>query len=243
MVIYIMRQYVKCQKEAIFTEKLVPLIMCAFIALIAFGLMKLALRISSAVTKKKILSYSRPSESAASAYLCACFGEGNVLSGVWLPCLDRLGRKMYAQADDIIVLPSGIYIVNISARMGRIDCDDEYLWHQSVRLRSGQTREEDFESPVFRNEKLRQSLEILLKKEQLREYPITCVTIFTSEKTVFSSKQKNVFTLAAGADFIASRKASKPVPRKERMTIIRAIRKNSPKASEARAFNRKNRVG
>ena len=45
----------------IFTEKLAPLIMCAVIALIAFGLMKLALKISSSVTKKKILSYSRPS--------------------------------------------------------------------------------------------------------------------------------------------------------------------------------------
>ena len=30
----------------IFTEKLAPLIMCAVIALIAFGLMKLALKIS-----------------------------------------------------------------------------------------------------------------------------------------------------------------------------------------------------
>ena len=55
-------------------EKLAPLIMCVFIALIAFGLMKLALKISSSVTKKKILSYSRPSVDAASAYLCACFG-------------------------------------------------------------------------------------------------------------------------------------------------------------------------
>ena len=35
-------------------EKLAPLIMCVFIALIAFGLMKLALKISSSVTKKKI---------------------------------------------------------------------------------------------------------------------------------------------------------------------------------------------
>ena len=94
--------------------------MCAVIALIAFGLMKLALKISSAVTKKKILSYSRPSEGAASAYLCACFGEGNVLSGVWLPCLDRLERKMYAEVGDIIVLSSGIYIVNISTLMGRV---------------------------------------------------------------------------------------------------------------------------
>ena len=217
--------------------------MCAVIALIAFGLMKLALKISSAVTKKKILSYSRPSEGAASAYLCACFGEGNVLSGVWLPCLDRLERKMYAEVGDIIVLSSGIYIVNISTLMGRIDCDDDYLWHQSVRLRSGQTKEEDFESPVFQNEKFRKSLEILLKKEHLQAYPITRVTIFTSEKTVFSSKRENVFTLTEGADFISSRKTSKPIPRKERMTIIRAIRKNSPKASEARAFNRKNRVG
>ena len=37
-------------------EKLAPLIMCVFIALIAFGLMKLALKISSSVTKKKIPS-------------------------------------------------------------------------------------------------------------------------------------------------------------------------------------------
>lgn len=224
-------------------EKLVPLIMCAVIAVIAFGMMKLALKISSSVTKKKILSYSRPSEGAASAYLCACFGEENVLSGVWLPCLDRLERKIYAEVGDIIVLPSGIYIVNIRTLMGKINCDDDYLWHQSVRLRSGQTKEEDFESPVFQNEQFLKSLEILLKKEHLKAYPITCVTIFTSEKTVFSSRKENVFTLTKGADFISSQKASKPISRKERMTIIRAIRKNSPKASEARAFNRKNRVG
>ena len=77
--------------------------MCAVIALIGIGLTKLALKISSAVTKKKILSYSRPSEGAASVYLCACFGEGSVLSGVWLRCRDRLERKMYDEVGDIIV--------------------------------------------------------------------------------------------------------------------------------------------
>lgn len=43
----------EAMEGGIFTEKLAPLIMCAVIALIAFGLMKLALKISSSVTKRK----------------------------------------------------------------------------------------------------------------------------------------------------------------------------------------------
>ena len=221
-------------------EKLAPLIMCVFIALIAFGLMKLALKISSSVTKKKILSYSRPSVDAASAYLCACFGEGNVLSGVWLPRLDRLGRKMYC---DISVVPSGIYIVNISDMMGKIYCDDEYLWHRAVRTRSGELKENDFESPIIQNEKFSDSLSVLLKNENLPAYKITCITIFTSEKNIFEGKPDSVFTLADGAEYIKSQKSKKPLSKKERATIIRAIRKNSTKASHARAYNRKNGVG
>ena len=224
-------------------EKLAPLIMCVFIALIAFGLMKLALKISSSVTKKKILSYSRPSVDAASAYLCACFGEGNVLSGVWLPRLDRLGRKMYSEISDIIVVPSGIYIVNISDMMGKIYCDDEYLWHRAVRTRSGELKENDFESPIIQNEKFSDSLSVLLKNENLPAYKITCITIFTSEKNIFEGKPDSVFTLADGAEYIQSQKSKKPLSKKERATIICAIRKNSTKASHARAYNRKNGVG
>ena len=217
--------------------------MCAGIALNAFGLMKRALKISSSVTKKKILSYSRPSVGAASAYLCACFGEGNVLSGVWLPHLDRLGRKMYSEVSDIVVLPSGIYIVNISDRMGRIYCGNEYLWHQSVRTKAGKMKETDFESPMIQNEKFRDSLISLLKRESLPQYNITCITIFTSEKTIFDCKPDGVFSLTDGADFIKQQTSKKPIPKKDRATIIRAIRKNSPGADRARKFNRKNGVG
>ena len=127
--------------------------------------------------------------------------------------------------------------------MGKIYCDDEYLWHRAVRTRSGELKENDFESPIIQNENFSDSLSVLLKNENLPAYKITCITIFTSEKNIFEGKPDSVFTLADGAEYIKSQKSKKPLSKKERATIIRAIRKNSTKASHARAYNRKNGVG
>lgn len=215
--------------------------MCVIFAAIAYGLMKLTLKISSAAARRKILSYGRPSENAASALLCSYFGEMNVLSGRWLLCLDRAGRKMYTEIDDVVVLGSCIVSVEIKSLVGKIYSDDEYTWHQSALMRSGEKKELDFTNPILQNERHISALTELLKKEGIPCPPIHNVVIFTSDKAVLTSEYPEVFNLKNGVEYIKSLSAKKTLSAKQRLAIIRAINKNSAKPAAARAYNERSR--
>ena len=221
-------------------EKLAPVIMCVIFIAIAYGLMKLTLKISASATKKKILSYGRPSEEAASALFCSQFGEMNVLSNKWLLCHDTRGRKLYTEIDDIIVLGSCIVCVEIKSLVGKIDSDGEYTWHQSVRTRSGEMKEMDFTNPVFQNERHVEAIKAVLAKEHIPCPMIYNMVVFTSEKVAFSSEHSQVYLLSDAVDYIKALSKAKTLSTKQRLDIIRAINRNSPRANAARAYNERN---
>lgn len=216
--------------------------MCAVFAVIAYGLMKLTLKLSALAARKKILSYGRPSEQAASALLCSYFGTASVLSGIWLPCLDERGKKMYTEVDDIIVLGSCIVSVEIKSLVGKIYSDDERTWHQSAVTRSGEKKELDFTNPVLQNSRHIEAIKAALKKENISPPEIYNAVIFTSEKVVFTVEQPNVFRLGDGVEYIKSLSKEKTMSTQKRLSIIRAIRKNSAKPFQARAYNDKKRL-
>ena len=221
-------------------EKLAPIIMSVIFIIIAYGLMKLTLKISASAAKKKILSYGRPSEGAASALFCAQFGEMNVLSNKWLLCQDVRGRKLYTEIDDIIVLGSCIVCVEVKSLVGKIDSDGEYTWHQSVRTRTGEMKELDFTNPILQNERHIEALKAVLAKERIPCPPIYNMVVFTSEKATLTSDHPQVYRLADAVDYIKALSKAKTLSTKQRLEIIRAINRNSPKTSAARAYNERN---
>lgn len=221
-------------------EKFAPIIMCAIFVAIAYGLMKLTLKISAAATKKRILAYGRPSENAASALFCSQFGEMNVLTNKWLLCQDTRGRKLYTEIDDIIVLPSCIVCVEVKSLVGNIASDGEYMWHQSVRTRTGEMKELDFANPILQNERHVDAVKAVLEKENVPCPPIYNMVVFTSEKVAFSHEHPQIYSLADSVEYIKALSKARTLSTKQRLDIIRAINHNSPKASRARAYNERN---
>lgn len=214
-------------------EKLAPVIMCALFALLAFALMKLALRLTSVAAKRKILSYSRPSESAALALLEAEFGESSVVAGRCLPQTEPDGTKSVGSPGNFIVMGSCVVCVEILSAVGNIDSDEEYKWFQSVRTRSGEMKETSFPSPVFQSEKHVKAIRAILEKNRLSKVKVYGMVIFTSKNAVLSKQYTQVFYLGEAIDHLKKLSKEKTLTRKQRHDIVRIINKNSRKASPA----------
>lgn len=219
--------------------KLTPYVMAAVFVFISYLLLKLALKLNAHATKKKILSYGRPSEEAATMFFRAQLGEGNVLENRWLECKDSAGQKMYTEIDDIIVTRGGIFCVEVKSLVGMITSDNDTVWHQSVRTRSGEMKELDFRNPILQNSRHTEAVKLLLSCKGIPLPPVYNIVIFTSEKVAFSTPRKEIYTLKGGTERMRRLSSKKLLSKKARREIIRTINKNSAKPAVARAYNKK----
>ena len=219
-------------------EKLTPIIMCIIFVLIAFCLWKAAIKISSFAARRKSLSYSRASEEAASMLLMSYFGEFSVHTRVHLPLRTTRG-VIYTDIDNIVILPSCIAVVEVKSMKGQIFMGDQKRWHQSVKLKSGERKEVDFENPVIKNERHIVALTQIFEREKIEIPPIYNIVMFSTNSVVFSEDQPEVFTLSAAIDNRKSLSRGKRFTRKEKRRFSRAIKKYSTSAANARAHNAK----
>lgn len=213
-------------------EKLAPVIMCALFAILAFFLMKLTLKITSSAAKRKILSYSRPSENAVLALLEAEFGESNVITGRCLPQIEPDGTKSVGSPGTFVVMGSCVVCVEILSAVGKIDSDEEYKWFQSVRTRSGEMKETSFPSPVFQSDNHTKSLRALLERNRMSKVRVYGMIIFTSRNADFSKHYSQVFYLSEAMDHLKKLSKEKRFTKKQRIGIVRMINKNSRAASK-----------
>ena len=100
-------------------EFLTPIFICAVFVLIAYGLMRLALFISSTAARRKILSYGKASEEAVSALLISHFGASNVICNRYLPYRTPTGTA-FTEIDCIVILRGRIAVVEVKSLVGSI---------------------------------------------------------------------------------------------------------------------------
>ncbi|MBE6654813.1 MAG: NERD domain-containing protein [Ruminococcaceae bacterium] len=220
-------------------EKLIPFIMCIIFIVIAFFLWKAAMKISSFAARRKILSYSRASEEATSVLLISYFGELSVLTNTFLPIKTTRGT-VYTDVDNIVILPTCIAVVEVKSMNGQIFTGNAHKWHQSVRLKNGERKEIDFENPIIKNERHIVTLTQIFERENIPTPPIYNIVMFSSDKIVFSQDQPEAYTRSAAIEKMrALSKRGKKFTFKEKRAIIRAIKKYSTSAANARAHNAK----
>ena len=220
-------------------EKLIPLVMCAIFILIAFCLWKLTIKISSFAARRKILSYSRASEEATSVLLISYFGEFSVMTNTFLPIRTTRGT-VYTDVDNIVILPTCIAVVEVKSMKGQIFTGNSQKWHQSVRLKTGERKEIDFENPVIKNERHIITLTEIFEREHIPTPPIYNIVMFSSDKVIFSEEQPEVYTRSAAIEKMrALSKRGRKFTFKEKRAIVKAIKKYSTSAAAARAHNAK----
>ncbi len=219
-------------------EKITPFIMCIIFIFIAFCLWKAAVKISSFAIRRRILSYSRASKEAASVLLISYFGKCAVHSNVYLPLRTTRG-VVFTGIDNIVILPTCIAVVKVQSMKGQIFTGDPKQWHQSVRLKSGQRKERDFENPIIANERHIIALSQIFEREKITAPPIYNIVMFSSNKVVFSEEFPEVYTLSAAIDKMKMISKGKKLTYKEKRSFSRIIKKYSTSAAKARAHNAK----
>ena len=226
-------------------EIFTPFIMCALFVLAAFCFWRLSVKLSSYAARKKILAgKGSAGKEATSVVLISHFGEFAVRPNVCVPI--RTGKfHIYSKVDNIVVLPSCIAVVQVETLRGQIFCGSGAVWHQSLRLTNGTSQETDFDNPIINNERNIIALAQIFEREKITPPPIYNIILFSSDKVIFSVEAPaEVYTLSKAIEkmkALSSKKNAKEkkIPFKERMRIIRAIKKYSVSPAKAKAHNAK----
>lgn len=224
-------------------EKIIPFIMLAVFIFAAFGLYRLAVFISSYVTRKKILSYGVLSEDAATALFCSYFGMKNVISRAVLP-VDTPAGKRYTEIDNIIVLPTCIAVVEIKSMIGRIDNPaGAAYWRQSAVTRTGEHKELDFRNPLMQNERHIAAVKEAIKFLPLR-IPVYGFTVFTSPRVSFVYENDEILKPTEAVDKMQALSVrGRKLPSEEKSEILSRLRAITKKSRPAFAKQVKMRQG
>lgn len=222
-------------------EKLIPFLMAAIFVAAAFGLLKLALAVSSRMTREKILSSRAVSGEAATALFCSYFGMKNVLSHVVLPVETPVGRR-FTHVDAVVLLPTGLVVLELKDLAGQIENRDDRVWHQSTVTKTGETKEADFVSPFIQNERHLFAVREILGKAIPVSIPVTGLVVFTSPHVSFTKKRPDVYSLTGAVDAMQSLSAdARKLTAEERKRVLSVLSAVSRKCSSLWAEQQKKR--
>ena len=80
--------------------------------------------------RKKVESFGKESEQRVDAMLKKAFGEENVMTGVYLPYIN-LDYDKFAEIDQIVILRSGVFVIEVKSHNGFIDNPNQHDWWQT----------------------------------------------------------------------------------------------------------------
>ena len=223
-------------------EFLTPIFICAVFVLIAYGLMRLALFISSTAARRKILSYGKASEEAVSALLISHFGASNVICNRYLPYRTPTGTA-FTEIDCIVILRGRIAVVEVKSLVGSIYNPPSETWHQSAVMKNGEHKELDFVNPILQNARHAAALSGILEKAVLSSKPkIESLVIFTSARAVFTyERQKEIYTLPEAVKKLKAMNKGRRFRLRDRIKIHHVIQKSAKSKRQAMAAVHKKR--
>ncbi len=223
-------------------EFLTPILICAAFIFAAYGLMRLSLFLSNTAARRKILSYGRASEDAVSALLASHFGVTYVLSNRYLPYRTKNGIS-FTEVDCIVILKGKIAVIEVKSLVGSIYNPPSDTWHQSAKMRDGETKELDFFNPIRQNERHIAALVGILEKAKITPKPkIENLVIFTSARAVFTyERQKEIYTLPEAIKKLKAMNTGRKFRFRDRIKILHTIRKYAKSKRQAMAITGRKR--
>lgn len=223
-------------------EFLIPILICAVFVLIAYGLMRLALFISSTAARRKILSYGKASEETVSALLISHFGASSVICNRYLPYRTPSGIA-YTEIDCIVVLKGRIAVIEVKSLVGSIYNPPSDTWHQSAVMRNGERKELDFVNPIMQNARHVAALSGILERAKITPKPkIESLVIFTSSRAVFTyDRQKEIYTLPEAIKKLKAMNTGRRFRLRDRIKILHTIKKCAKSKRQAMAAAGKKR--
>ena len=170
------------------TIKLLLICLAALIASLAVVILVFVsvIHIKSAAARRKVEGYGRPSEKKIDSLLKKAFGENAVLCGIYLPYI-KLNYDKQAEIDHIVILRSGIYVIEVKSHNGRIINPNEHDWLQIYN-----DKKLKFYNPLRQNNTHVRIINDILKSEGQYNVPLYNIVVFTSNKVGFTNSYENL---------------------------------------------------
>lgn len=136
--------------------------------------------------RKKVESFGRGSEQQVEAILKKAFGDENVLTGIYLPYIN-LDYDKFAEIDHILILRSGIFVIEVKSHNGFINNPNQHDWWQTYN-----DKKIRFYNPLRQNNTHAKIVSEILKANGQYNVPIYNVVVFTSNRVTFARKYDNL---------------------------------------------------
>ena len=136
--------------------------------------------------RKKVESFGRGSEQQVEAILKKAFGDESVLTGIYLPYIN-LDYDKFAEIDHILILRSGIFVIEVKSHNGYINNPNQHDWWQTYN-----DKKIRFYNPLRQNNTHTKIVSEILKANGQYNVPIYSVVVFTSNRVTFARKYDNL---------------------------------------------------
>lgn len=149
----------------------------------------IVIKIKSATRIKEIENYGKPSEKRLKELLEHEYSPNAVFSGIYVPYINK-GVDRYAEIDAVVVLSSGVFVIELKSHNGKITNGDTKYWTQVYN-----DKRISFYNPMYQNDTHVKVINSILKSEGQYNVPIYSVVVFTSNKVTFTNDYKNLVSL------------------------------------------------
>ncbi len=170
-----------------------PLFVTLCIVFLVIVIAAIALFITITVKSKKrvkeIENYGKPSEQRLKQLLEEAFSPSAVFTNVYIPYVNA-GKDRYAEIDAIVVIRSGIFVIELKSHNGKIINSDSRKWTQIYN-----DKRISFYNPIYQNETHIKVINEILRNEGQYKVPIYNVVTFSSNRVTFTQSYKNLIRL------------------------------------------------
>lgn len=169
----------------------VIIFLCLVLGVIALASILLAIIITlkSKQRTREIENYGKPSEQRLKQTLISAFGETAVFSNVYIPYSNG-NRDKYTEIDAIVVLRSGIFVIELKSHNGKIVCPNNNRWTQIYN-----DKRISFYNPIFQNESHIKVINRILRNEGQYNVPIYNIVTFSSNRVTFTQEHSQIVKL------------------------------------------------
>ncbi len=164
------------------------LLLCGIILIAAF-LLFVIIKIKSANRIKEIENYGKPSEKKLKELLEKAFSPSAVFSSVYIPYTNG-DKDKYAEMDAVLILRSGVFVIELKSHNGKIINGDTRYWTQIYN-----DKRISFYNPLYQNSTHSKVINNIFKSEGQYNVPIYNVVVFSSTKVTFTNKYPNLVQL------------------------------------------------
>ena len=158
----------------------------ALIIACAALLLYVVIKIKSAKKVKQIENYGKPSEKRLKEMLEKAFSASAVFSGIYIPYTNGEKDK-YAEMDAVLILRSGVFVIELKSHNGKIINDDTKYWTQIYN-----DKRINFYNPIYQNSTHSKVVNNIFKSEGQYNVPIYNVVVFSSNKVTFTNEYPNL---------------------------------------------------